>query len=384
MLSPVSAVTHSDPYPYYAGLVAERPFHYDDTLEMWVASGAAQVSGLLRHPDCRVRPAAEPVPRGIQGTPAGEVFGRLVRMTDGDVQQRLKSLVVRALTATATGTGTNADTDAAARTAEQVTRTCLEGAVEPRFDELMLGVPARVVARLCGLDEGASEEAARLIGVFVQCIPASATPEQQQEAARAAAGLQVLMGPRVDDPAEGLLGDLVRLAASEDWRDTAPLLANGIGFLSQTYEATAGLIGNTLLALARTEAARQVPRERLREVVAEVARFDAPVQNTRRFAAASFVFEGAKIEAGEAILLVLAAANRDPAANPEPDAFLAGRQEPAVFTFGAAAHACPGEALAVTVASAVVGTLLDSGFDPATLPHDITYRPSANGRIPVL
>lgn len=376
MLSPVLAVTHPDPYPYYAGLVAERPFHYDDTLRMWVASGAAQISGLLRHPDCRVRPAAEPVPRGIQGTPAGEVFGQLVRMTDGDVQQRLKSVVVRALTGT--------DTDAAARTAEQVTRASLEGGAEPRFDELMLGVPARVVARLCGLDEGASEEAARLIGVFVQCIPASATPEQQEEAARAAAGLRELMGPRVDDPAEGLLGDLVRLAASEDWHDTAPLLANGIGFLSQTYDATAGLIGNTLLALARTEAARQVPRERLRDVVAETARFDAPVQNTRRFAASSFVFEGAKIEAGDAILLVLAAANRDPAANPEPDAFLAGRPEPAVFTFGAAAHACPGEALAVTVATAVVGTLLDSGFDPVTLPRDITYRPSANGRIPVL
>lgn len=376
MLSPVSAVTHSDPYPYYAGLVAERPFHYDDTLRIWVASGAAQIAGLLRHPDCRVRPAAEPVPRGIQGTPAGEVFGQLVRMTDGDVQQRLKSVVIRALTGT--------DSDAAARIAEQVTRSCLEGTAEPRFDELMLGVPARVVARLCGLDEGASEEAARLIGVFVRCLPASATPEQQQESARAAGRLQELMGPRVDDPAEGLLGDLVRIAAGEGRSDTAPLLANGIGFLSQTYDATAGLIGNTLLALARTEAARQVPRERLRDVVAEVARFDAPVQNTRRFAASSFVFEGAKIEAGDAILLVLAAANRDPAANPEPDVFLTGRPEPAVFTFGAAAHGCPGEALATTVATAVVGTLLDSGFDPATLPENITYRPSANGRIPVL
>lgn len=376
MLSPVSAVTHWNPYPYYAGLVAERPLYYDDTLRMWVASGAAQIAGLLRHPDCRVRPAAEPVPRGIQGTPAGDVFGQLVRMTDGDVQQRLRSVVVRALTGT--------DPEAVARAGEQATRSCLAGAAEPRFDELMLAVPARVVARLCGLDEGASEEAARLIGVFVRCIPASATPEQQQEAARAAGRLQELMGPRVDDAAEGLLGDMVRIAADEGGRDTAPLLANGIGFLSQTYDATAGLIGNTLLALARTEAARQVPRERLRDVVAEVARFDAPVQNTRRFAASSFVFEGVEIEAGDAILLVLAAANRDPAVNPEPDVFLAGRPDPAVFTFGAAAHGCPGEALATTVATAVVGTLLDSGFDPATLPEDITYRPSANGRIPLL
>ena len=29
---PVTAVTHPDPYPYYAGLVSERPLYRDDAL----------------------------------------------------------------------------------------------------------------------------------------------------------------------------------------------------------------------------------------------------------------------------------------------------------------------------------------------------------------
>lgn len=376
MLSPITAVTHPDPYPYYASLVADRPFHFDEAANLWVAAGAARVAGILRHPACKVRPTAEPVPRGIQDTPAGEVFGRLVRMTDGEPQQRVKSVVVDALG--------RVDRDQVAALTARLTRGYLAGASAPPFGELMLAVPPRVVATLCGLDAGADEEAARLIGEFVRCIPASATAEHYTAAARAAERLIELMGPRVTDTDAGLLGSLVRAAADAGWHDTAPLLANGIGFLSQTYEATAGLIGNTLLALARIDAARQAPRDQLDRVVREVARHDAPVQNTRRFAETGFAYEDAKVEAGQAILLVLAAANRDPDVNPEPERFRIDRAAPSVFTFGAAAHRCPGEPLATTIATAVVGELLDTGFDPASLPAEVGYRPSPNARIPVL
>lgn len=118
--------------------------------------------------------------------------------------------------------------------------------------------------------------------------------------------------------------------------------------------------------------------------VREVVRHDAPIQNTRRFAAEAFRHGEAEISPGEQVLVVLAAANRDPAANPDPHAFRPGRPDPAVFTFGAAAHRCPGQTLAVTVAVAVVREVLAAGFDPAELPDAVTYRPLANARIPVL
>src|SRR5438132_658225 len=34
----IAAVTHRDPYPYYARLVAERPIYRDDSLGLWAAS----------------------------------------------------------------------------------------------------------------------------------------------------------------------------------------------------------------------------------------------------------------------------------------------------------------------------------------------------------
>ncbi|KJY42530.1 hypothetical protein VR41_07445 [Streptomyces sp. NRRL B-1568] len=377
MTSPIEAIRLPDPYPYYATLTAERPFAYDETVGAWVASDAAAVTAALHAGALRVRPPAEPVPAGIVGTPAGEVFGSLVRMTDGDLQQRLKGVVVEALG--------HADTTAAEALAARLTRASLAASPDPRFEELMFGVPARVVAGLCGLDAGADEEAARLIGDFVQCIPASATAAQQQAAARAAAGLKELMGPRLAaaEAGDGLLHDLVRAAQRADWPDTAALLANAVGFLSQTYDATAGLIGNVLVALARGEA---VPPgdDGLAQLAREVVRHDAPIQNTRRFAAEPFRHGDAEVAPGQTVLLLLAAANRDPAANPDPHAFRPGRAEPAVFTFGAAAHRCPGEDLAVAIAAAVAAELLGSGWDPATLPARPDYRPSPNARIPHL
>lgn len=374
MPSPVEAVTHPDPYPYYATLVAQRPFHFDETLRTWVACDAAAVTAMLASPDCHVRPAAEPVPAGILGSAAGDIFGDLVRMTDGDFQRRLKRVVVDALA--------RVDPETVAALTAERTRRGLKNSAAP-LDHLMFGVPAQVVATLCGLDDGADEEATRLIGEFVQCLPASASAAQQAAAARAAAALQQLMGPLLTEDAPGLLGELVRAARRADWPTTAPLLANGIGFLSQTYDATAGLIGNTLRALAREAQAHPDFPADLERFVREVARHDSPVHNTRRFATVPLRYGDAEVQQGQSILVLLAAANRDPAVNPDPHTFRADREAPVLFTFGAAAHGCPGETLAVTIAAVALKEWITAGFDPAELPADVTYRSSANVRVPL-
>jgi cytochrome P450 len=53
------------------------------------------------------------------------------------------------------------------------------------------------------------------------------------------------------------------------------------------------------------------------------------------------------------------------------------------FTFGLGAHACPGEAIAATIAEAAVATLLAGGLDPVALSNDFSYRASMNVRIPI-
>jgi hypothetical protein len=89
-LTPLTAATAPDPYPYDARLVTERPFHRDERLGMWVAASAAAVDDVLSNPIMRVRPDDERVPASIADALMAHVFGRFVRMTDGDLHAAVK------------------------------------------------------------------------------------------------------------------------------------------------------------------------------------------------------------------------------------------------------------------------------------------------------
>jgi cytochrome P450 len=120
----------------------------------------------------------------------------------------------------------------------------------------------------------------------------------------------------------------------------------------------------------------------LGQAIQETLRYDPPVQNTRRFVARDGVVEGHEMKEGDGILVVLAAASRDPAANPNPDRFDLFRKDRRTFTLGAGVHACPGESLATTIAQAGIERLLLAGLDLERFAETRTYRVSVNGRIP--
>ncbi|MBN3837233.1 cytochrome P450, partial [Burkholderia sp. Ac-20344] len=180
----------------------------------------------------------------------------------------------------------------------------------------------------------------------------------------------------------------LQAARAAGWQASGALVANLVGLLSQTCEATAAWLGNTLVAWdgeagAGAGAARVVPDEAaLDAFVAEVGRFDSPVQNTRRFVASRTAIEGVTVEAGDAILVVLAAANRDPAVHRDPHQFMPGRAAGPNFGFGTGPHGCPGERIARAVTTGAFGAWLRAA---GGLPHDGPvwhYRASTNVRMP--
>jgi cytochrome P450 len=170
-----------------------------------------------------------------------------------------------------------------------------------------------------------------------------------------------------------------------EWADQEALIANLIGLMSQTFEATAGLIGNTLIALHRNpdliEDGEPTPML-VAALVAEVARFDSPVQNTRRFVAKRCTIGDSVLEAGDTVLVLLASANRDPCLNPDPDSVLLKRSNRRTFSFGSGRHECPGQQLALTIASEAILAWLQCGSFPSARSYRWSYLPSLNGRIP--
>jgi cytochrome P450 len=116
----------------------------------------------------------------------------------------------------------------------------------------------------------------------------------------------------------------------------------------------------------------------LNAFIREVARHDAPIQNTRRFTVAAFHYDGHEVQPGRQVLLLLAAANRDPAANPQPHQFLPQRVQPQLFTFSTGAHRCPGEVLAIAITVGVITALREAQPSAFTLPSEIGWLASGN------
>lgn len=60
---PLQAVTHADPYPYYATLARDRPLYRDTRLGLWVATDPRLIRDIMCHPAARVRPSPSQCPR---------------------------------------------------------------------------------------------------------------------------------------------------------------------------------------------------------------------------------------------------------------------------------------------------------------------------------
>lgn len=373
---PVAAATHADPYPYYAQLRAGPPLVRHPGLGLWVASRAEAVMQVLAHPqELRVRPVAEPVPRAIAGLPAGELFSQLVRMNDGPLHAVHRPVLQRGL----------ASLDL--RAAHALAREIADELRADALDDWCLAMPVSTVAALLGFHSAQWPALARWTRDFVACLSPLSSAEQLQVASQAARELLQRFEALMASPRPGsLLAGIREQAQASPEVQRRVLLCNLVGLLSQTCEATAGLLGNAIVALRR----EGYPHEELKrgkataqDIVAETARHDSPVQNTRRFVAEPVSIAGVPLAAGDAILVLLGSAQRDPALHADPDRFELSRAQRHLLGFGHGPHACPGMALAQAIAAAGLESLCQHRLAGAgSLPARWHYRRSVNGRLP--
>ena len=380
-----TAAAHLDPYPFYADLLARAPFAYDDALGLWVAASVAVVQTVLTHPHARVRPPDEAVPSALLDTSVAPIYRLLIRQRDDPARQPLKD----AIGAHLHSLNPAFVTERASALAHQLD-AAEQGHAPARLSEFILRLPVAVVASLLGTPEADIPLVTAWLRDLVGCLQHGADEGTWSRGGVAAGQLRGYVGellklrwPTAGAEDNGGL-NLTRLGAALEPGDRDAVVANAIGLLVQSYEATAGLIGNTLLALV----AHPHLRERAEDDAAlwaigrEVLRFDPPIHNTRRYLGHDVQIAGQHVRAGDAVVVVLAAANRDLTANPNPNRFDPCRAAPRCFTFGVGAHACPGELLALAIAAAGVRHVLSGGLDLDQLAA-VAYRPLVNARVPV-
>ena len=268
---------------------------------------------------------------------------------------------------------------------EAALQVALRVPAQQPLSDALFSIPVRSVAHLLGFADEALPQIDLWTRDFVACLSPLSTAGQLQAASAAAGELMARF--------EGLIaatpprqGTLLAAVLAESAAPSRSLLANLVGLLSQTCDATAGLLGNSFIAFMRDPSLRTTARTRdgLQAIVEETARHDPSVHNTRRFAASPVTIAGTPLAAGDVVLVLLASANRDPSFNPDPDSFILVRAKRRMLGFGHGMHACPGQALACTLAAAGLEALLHRAPDvDAQRLRGWHYRPSVAARVPV-
>jgi cytochrome P450 len=268
---------------------------------------------------------------------------------------------------------------------EQLSRDLLDAAAARGRLELVADLayplPVAVISAMLGVPAEDHERFAGWSAVLARSLDDTLSAASPQDmAARRAAADQFrayfvdLAEQRRAAPQPDLLSALVAAEDAGDRLTSDELVSTAMLLLTAGHETTVSLIANGTLALLRDP----VLRERLAAddglaagVVEEVLRLDPPVQMTMRIPLQDLDVPGGTVRAGGTVVLLLAAAGRDPQQHADPLRLDPARTTPHL-AFSAGHHYCLGAPLARLEAGVVLADLARRLVGPGV--EELTYR----------
>jgi cytochrome P450 len=329
-----------DPYAFYNRIRAMGPLVMWEDYGMACATDYATVNALLR--DRRFgREPIEPIdiPDHLSDFYGVEAHSMLER--EPPVHTRLRGQVLRAFTSRRI-----------AALAPEITALC--DTLIDRFpasgpfdllDAYARPLPARIIARFLGVPEDSAPDLLRWSNGMVGMYKAGRTRADEIAANSAARDFAAFIRAQIDlkrqSPGDDLISTLIT-AQNGDRLSEPELVTTCILLLNAGHEATVHTTGNIVKYLLETG----TPASDDPAFVEEATRYDPPLHLFTRTAYEPVTMAGHSFARGDKVALLLACANHDPKAFPDPARFDPTRTGPAPLSFGAGLHFCIGAPLA--------------------------------------
>jgi cytochrome P450 len=246
-------------------------------------------------------------------------------------------------------------------------------------------LPVAVICRLLGVPLEDEPQFSQASAVLAQALDPFSTitgvpPDLVNERMQAVRGLRGylhdLIERRRSEPGEDLLSGLVAVEESGDQLAEEEIVSTCNLLLIAGHETTVNLIGNAILAMLRNPVhwtALGADPGRAPAIVEETLRYDPPVQLAGRVAAADMTIGDVDVPAGDIMMVLLAAAQRDPAEFDRPDSFDPDRGPLRHLGFGRGIHYCLGAPLARLEAGAALSAVT-ARFPGARLAGEPHYK----------
>jgi hypothetical protein len=340
---PEDEATQRDPYPAYRRLRDEWPVYHQPRLGFWALSRFADVhAAVCDHDTFCSREGLTWDPR------AAEQAGVLPMMvtTDSPRHTRLRQLINRGFTPRHV-----------ARLEPAVRALVVEGVERLRaagggdlVSELAAPLPATVIGLLLGVPAG---DQTRFHGWATAVVTGTSGAAYHAEHHRAVRELYGYFGALVTrrrrDPDDDLVSTLVGAEVDGARLTDEDVLGFCFNIIAGGIETTTNLMASGMVLLQEHPAvARRLAAApaRIPAAIEEILRLETPVQGLCRTTTRPTVVRGVAIPAGEKVLLLFGAANRDEREFPDAERFDVDRVAERHLAFGYGAHYCIGAALA--------------------------------------
>jgi cytochrome P450 len=374
----------ADPYSFIGALREHDPVHWNADHRSWVITRYDDVAaGFLdrRLSSNRVDPVYDQKLSDGQRAaraPTYAVLSDWMVFKDPPDHTRLRNLVKLAFTPRAVR--------ALAPRIEEIVDEVLDlpprGTVDVVRD-IAFPIPAMVIAEMLGVPVGdrhlfrAWSNAASTV-IFEAARDDADRRRAQEGLVALSEYLQDLVDRYRMRPADNLISALVRARGVDDTLSEREIVNTCLLLLFGGHETTTNLIANSVLALIRAPASRLELLEDsslAAEAVEELNRFDGPAKMVVRRAAEDLELRGRHIAAGDRVLLVTCAANRDPRRFQDADRLDLRRAENRHVAFGFGIHYCLGAPLARLEVQTALPRVLARLTDPAIEPDRLQWLP---------
>ena len=369
--NPFDPAFHDNRYAMYRRILDEAPVHRSP-LGGWVLARYSDVQTVLRRPDMTTRSLmmsndereallrAQGMWEQWSNSALPAFMDVVMLLQDPPEHTRLRAVMGKVFTPKAVeGLRPHIEELVSDLLAE------VDGEMELIAD-LAFPLPALVICEMLGIPSEDREQlkvwssaAARLLDPLMD----SETFQRADDALKAFREyFFALIDERHRSPGDDLFSTLVHDEEDGERLTDDELVTNGTFLFGAGHETTQNLIGNGVNALLRNpdqlEKLRADP-SLVRNAIEEFLRYDPPVQVTGRSAMSEVELPDVTIEAGERVILLLAAANRDPARFDDPDRLDITRPDLRPLSFGGGIHHCLGAALARLEGQVAISGLLD-------------------------
>ncbi|WP_371433516.1 cytochrome P450 [Novosphingobium sp.] len=348
-----------DPWPTFTALRERDPFHWSK-YGYWVVSRHEHVRDvLMNRTDFGTGDFAANLRLfygpdfDVLANPAYRWLSEVFIMQDPPQHTRIRNLVVGSLTAKRV----RAMEPRIREIARELTDGFQARGHADLITEFAYKFPVMVICDLMGIDYEAPEMADLIAAIpeaFTVFEARILSPAELALANRRILELEAFFeaqfADRLANPRDDLLTALARTGQEPDGLSVHEAITVTIGLFGAGFETTANIIGNGLHALhAHPEQwARLVaePGGMASGACEEALRHQSSLIATYRTALADTTIGDHPVRAGQRVLTLIGAANRDPRKFADPDAFDIARGDAGHLTFGGGIHFCVGAELA--------------------------------------